>query len=973
MIDLRRGLPAGFTLTVTNAEKGILRYTILNEIGRGASGIVYEAYYVTNTGDRRKVRLKECMPFSLSVKRREDGSLACDDSSAFALAKEAFIRDFHLFSRLYEQDSAYDSFIDTIDLYEAGGTVYLASSYGPGTVLSGMNLTSLRQCLTILANTAYALDQLHQAGFLYLDLKPENILVSQGQNVQVRLFDFDSLVPADHPSSAERICFSEGYAPLEVRLGDRKRLAPQADVYSIGAVLFRILFQRAPQAEDCRRNASYDFDQMRWAEDGISDRLKKDLTSFFHRTLASYYLDRYDAMTPVRQHLLSLSALADPCRSYVYDSALEKSLFVARDAEFQQLNAWLDEQGNRTLTICGHAGIGKSALVQAFLLSRRSEISSLLYLHFNESLIHTIADDVHAGIHGTSRYPEESEEEYYQRKTEVLRRIAEQGKAVLVIDDCPGNVSVPNIGWKTIMITRSSESNGLILTKLKEEDSRKLFETISEADDEALWQRVKEAACEDPFTCCLLARALKEGKLHESGKLTRDNLLLYRSRLLGDHQLSKEEDAFLTVLNVFADQPVSLYLMEDMTGCTFPPELAEDGWVKREGGRIYISPLIREYLNSRTVSDNARCIMHAFYERAADYLRHIPSEATANLPFCFLEMTALRKVSEEKMRESREVLSLAERAVHFGLSHGDDEAVQPLLLEIIIHLSIRDRDRILSLGTQYLNSLKPKRYAAGVMVADLLADLYESEGDMALSEGIIAQMDVEAGNTQDPFVPGLIAYMHAGHLDSCLNGDYAPVDKENRRILHQMRAWMDRGIRETSKSQSRECHQMNAVLRLLRADIALRNRQCQGVEKRHWNMILQAQCRNDLLQGEKAAAMLGDPAHPLSINALLVRGWYETILNRDGKRSEDIIEKLLERAESSPLSPLDRIDTFLIPAADMARELENFDLSIRILEEGLQLCTKDSSLYVYQKKAEDLSRYIEEVMRLKHMSDENQN
>lgn len=59
-MDSRIALAANTQLHFQNKEGGTVRYTIIKEISRGGSCIVYDASYETNTGDEKYVRIKEC-------------------------------------------------------------------------------------------------------------------------------------------------------------------------------------------------------------------------------------------------------------------------------------------------------------------------------------------------------------------------------------------------------------------------------------------------------------------------------------------------------------------------------------------------------------------------------------------------------------------------------------------------------------------------------------------------------------------------------------------------------------------------------------------------------------------------------------------------------------------------------------------------------------------------------------------------
>lgn len=80
-MDKRRALKKGYILCLRNNENGIVKYTIRDEIGRGGSCIVYDAFYSNNINEERTVRIKECYPCKLKINRLENGELIPDRKS----------------------------------------------------------------------------------------------------------------------------------------------------------------------------------------------------------------------------------------------------------------------------------------------------------------------------------------------------------------------------------------------------------------------------------------------------------------------------------------------------------------------------------------------------------------------------------------------------------------------------------------------------------------------------------------------------------------------------------------------------------------------------------------------------------------------------------------------------------------------------------------------------------------------------
>ena len=151
-------------------------------------------------------------------------------------------------------------------------------------------------------------------GYLYLDIKPDNVLIVDGYQKQVQLFDFNSLFEwkkVNQPSDI-RLSYTKGFAPIELQTSKIKRLGPHTDVYSVGALLFYLLFGHIPTVPDCEIDAVYDFSKIQYDYHQCDDRLLSSLCHFFHNTLAVYYADRYQNMEEVLDQLLIIEKYADP-------------------------------------------------------------------------------------------------------------------------------------------------------------------------------------------------------------------------------------------------------------------------------------------------------------------------------------------------------------------------------------------------------------------------------------------------------------------------------------------------------------------------------------------------------------------------------------------------------------------------------------------------------------------------------------
>lgn len=269
-VDKREHLQENSLLEVLNGQQAKVSYTILDEIGRGSSCIIYDGYYLNNAGDRRPVRIKECYPFSLKIRREEDGRLVCENEMEFSKKKEAFRNGFRLNNLLSSEKDLTNRTTNTVDIYEKNNTLYIVTAYVEGKALSFDEKRSLKSVLTIAKSVATSVAEIHREGFLYLDLKPANVFVYRETDELVQLFDFDSPVPMDilnatsglGPHIANRgvrphISKTRGFAPLEQLQGDLRRIGPWTDVYALGALVYVLLFGRTPSAKESDEDAVF--------------------------------------------------------------------------------------------------------------------------------------------------------------------------------------------------------------------------------------------------------------------------------------------------------------------------------------------------------------------------------------------------------------------------------------------------------------------------------------------------------------------------------------------------------------------------------------------------------------------------------------------------------------------------------------------------------------------------------------------
>lgn len=666
-MDSRIALKPDTKLFFHNKEGEEHSYTIIREIGRGSSCIVYEASRETTTADIKLYRIKECYPHKLHISRDERGNLLLDteDKARFDEIANKMCDDFKLANKLFYSAGLTGMVTDQLDVYSHNGTKYIVSAYSAEKTLATYKPASIKECVMLVKQVAYVMNKIHAQGFLYLDTKPNNVLVIENEQSRIQLFDFDSLVDLnelrqkDIKCSDLRLSYSKGYAPVELQTGRIKHIGIHTDVYGVGALLFYLLFGCAPTALDCEEDAIYPFEQMQYNSQNCDDKLFDELNSFFHNTLANYYIDRYQDMQEVYDKLDKIERFADVMVPRFITKEFSAVYIVGREKELKEIDEFVANEEYKCMLITGMEGIGRSTLVRAYIQSRRHQFDNVLYMRFSDTMESTISND--KNIHINTIIADEINDHnvrYFDKKMRKIRELVKDTKTLIVIDDFNGEIDADTIdvlqtGWKVVLVSnlgaKCGDSRELLVKEITNIDClQEMFEKHLgyhiRSEEQPLFEKIVKQIEGHTAVLELIAKQIASShktlleatllveehgfsnmaseKIHYEidGERKTDTIKNIIAALFDASNFSEEKRIFLKTFSLIGSEGIEIRLIHNILHIDSMDdvnEIIDDGWLSIEGNVLSMHSVIREVVSdwewTEKCKEYAEMLLSYFY------------------------------------------------------------------------------------------------------------------------------------------------------------------------------------------------------------------------------------------------------------------------------------------------------------------------------------------------------------------------
>lgn len=218
------------------------KYTIERVLGQGGFGITYLA---EQTMLNRKVAIKEFFLKELCI--RKDGTSVSVSVETQADMVERYKIKFTKEAQILARFNS-PNIVHVLDIFNENDTWYYVMDYVEGRSLDAIikerGHLEEDESLNYLHKIANALSYIHGFKVNHLDIKPSNIMVRSSDNEPI-LIDFGISKQYDekkNETSTTPPGISDGYSPLEqYKAGGVSTFSPQADIYALGATLYKML------------------------------------------------------------------------------------------------------------------------------------------------------------------------------------------------------------------------------------------------------------------------------------------------------------------------------------------------------------------------------------------------------------------------------------------------------------------------------------------------------------------------------------------------------------------------------------------------------------------------------------------------------------------------------------------------------------------------------------------------------------
>lgn len=285
------------------------KYKILEQVGRGSMGIVYEGY---DPFADQQVAVKVALSENLR------------DGDAGERYRKMFFNEAHTAGKL-----RHPNILEILDAGADGDDCYIVMELVKnGNTLKGYctpdNLLPIAQVVEIVFKCAKALDYAHRKGVIHRDIKPTNILVTPDMDIKIGDFSIAHIISADTTNTMP-LGFVGSPRYMSPEQVQEDAITNQTDLFSLGIIMYELLTGRHPFIAD------------------TFSRLIHKIINEKHPTMNTYRTDLPEILEKIVHHALQ----KNPEKRYKMGLNMAADLSLAFDyLEKPQVDIEIEEKFN---------------------------------------------------------------------------------------------------------------------------------------------------------------------------------------------------------------------------------------------------------------------------------------------------------------------------------------------------------------------------------------------------------------------------------------------------------------------------------------------------------------------------------------------------------------------------------------------------------------------------------------------------
>ena len=229
----------------------------------------------------------------------------------------------------------------------------------------------LQQAINIARETCRGLEFAHSRGIVHRDLKPGNVWLTENSTAKIGGFGLAVAIDRSRPTTEGMMVGTVSYMPPEQAMGGD--VTPQADLYSLGAMLYEMVTGRPPfLGDDSVAMIGQHINTPPVAPTWHNGQCPRPLEALILRLLAKDPSERPESVSDVLAALDGIDLTATSSLGTSIEEAqpldsLAGGVFVGRQREMGELKACLEDAlsgRGRLVTLVGEPGIVKTRTAQ---------------------------------------------------------------------------------------------------------------------------------------------------------------------------------------------------------------------------------------------------------------------------------------------------------------------------------------------------------------------------------------------------------------------------------------------------------------------------------------------------------------------------------------------------------------------------------------------------------------------------------